>query len=299
MRALATAGLLATLLPTVAHAAAPRVLAVFLIEDAGKTTDAATRQEMTSYLSTRMAEGGAFRVVPIDDIRRALRAEKKKSYEACYDEACQIEIGREVAADASLLTRVIRAGEQCIVTSTLYDLRTATTVAAATHKSTCKREGLVEAVDAIAARLGAGTETPASTSDPTPPTDDRDDPYGIGPKALADYGADRQRPADQSLAVWIDERNTESEPLFIAELVTAGVTVAACLVGVVAFDDRGGACIALAGIPLIGLVGLGVIDVLDVGAVPVRNPARLREDLDRTRHAARPRTPQLALAFTF
>ncbi len=287
---------LALLAPSVARAADARVLAVFVIEDASKTHDAKTRREMTTYLSTRMAEGGAFRVVPMDDIRRALRAEKKKSYEACYDEACQIEIGREVAADASLLTRVIRAGDQCITTSTLYDLRSATTVAAATHKSTCSREGLVASIDAIATRLGAG-----AAAEPTggESLDAAADPYGIGAEALAAYRDDPDRPSDQTLAAWIVARNTESEPLFIAELVTGGVAVVACLVGVVASDDRGGACVALAGIPLLGLIGLGVVDVLDVDAVEVRNPARLREDSDRAGQATRRRAPHLAAVWAF
>jgi hypothetical protein len=43
---------------------------------------------------------------------RLLTEKKKQSYSVCYDSACQIDIGKEVAAQKSLATKIVLAGKR-------------------------------------------------------------------------------------------------------------------------------------------------------------------------------------------
>jgi len=134
------------------------VVAVFGVEDTTHKLDSGFVETLTSYLSVCLAREGQFRVVPQSRIKERLASQRKESYRGCYDEKCQIELGREVAADKSVLTQVLRIGDECIVTSTLYDLSRAISEIAAIEKCTCDKKGLAEAVERAAASLrGEGT----------------------------------------------------------------------------------------------------------------------------------------------
>ncbi|MBK8013661.1 MAG: PEGA domain-containing protein [Deltaproteobacteria bacterium] len=61
-------------------------------------------------------------VVPRDSVRAFVTAEKAKSYEACFAEACQIELGKALAAQKSFTLRLSRLGDQCVVKADLIDL---------------------------------------------------------------------------------------------------------------------------------------------------------------------------------
>jgi hypothetical protein len=145
---------LGMLVPAGPALAASPIIAVFAIEDARPDRlSAPTIQSMTDYLASQLASEGRFRVVPSADLKRALASEKSESYKACYDEACQIEIGKELAAQKSLSTKISRLGSQCIVTSILYDLAASTTETSAVHKGGCKEDDLVAGIETVAKRL--------------------------------------------------------------------------------------------------------------------------------------------------
>jgi len=78
-------------------AAEPAILAVFELQSSVKLSrrDASA---LDDYLSTRLARRGRYSVVPRSDVQHALREKKAESYQACYAESCQIEIGKELAA---------------------------------------------------------------------------------------------------------------------------------------------------------------------------------------------------------
>ena len=79
----------------------------------------------------------------IDDegeLKQRLRQQKRDSFRACYDEQCQIALGRELAAQKSLSTQIARIGSQCMVMSALYDLKRATSERSASHKTGCTQE---------------------------------------------------------------------------------------------------------------------------------------------------------------
>ena len=131
------------------------VVAVFSIEDRAGKLKRNTRAQLTEYLTTRMGEGDKFRVVPPSDLRARLAAQKKDSYKKCFDEKCQIELGRELAANMTLSARLLRLGGRCQLVLNLYDLKKAATAGSASVRTGCGERDLVDAIDTALVRLGA------------------------------------------------------------------------------------------------------------------------------------------------
>ena len=142
------------LLPVKATSAADRpVVAVFQIQDKESKLDSAMLDKLTEYLGTAIAEGSTFRIIPPGDIREALSAGKKKSFKHCYDAKCQIELGKELAANKTLATSILRIGAKCIVSTRLYDLETQTTDRTAKVRGLCSGPALIESLDAVALKI--------------------------------------------------------------------------------------------------------------------------------------------------
>ena len=111
---------------------------------------------MGEYLATKVAGVPGYQVVPRDQLLKRLRKQKRSSYKACYDQSCQIEIGRELAAQKSLSTKVLRLGSKCVVTIALYDLRKAATERAADATGGCGIGALVRSIESAVAKLALG-----------------------------------------------------------------------------------------------------------------------------------------------
>jgi TPR repeat protein len=139
-----------------AHAQKP-IIAVFTLTAEGARLSKSSLERMTIYLSNQLTASGLYQVLPQDQLRKRLRQEKKSSYKACFDQSCQIAIGRELAANKSMATKVLRIGRQCIVTATIYDLRSSATESAAAHKGKCGEEGILKSMDAVLSKLSGGT----------------------------------------------------------------------------------------------------------------------------------------------
>lgn len=194
---------------TSAWAASP-VVAVFGLRDGTQALSEEERGQLTRYLSAQLAAGGRLLVVPEADLARALREKKAESYQECYDEACQIEIGRELAANKSVLTEVVKLGSQCALVATLYDLERATTEQATTEKGGCDVDGLAKSIERAAARLrgegGGAAPTPTADSTLAPPRPGvaisashlqfltREPRYGFDVKVLAPDGRTHRCP---------------------------------------------------------------------------------------------------------
>jgi hypothetical protein len=129
------------------------IVAVFDVEDQARSLSAATLGQLTEYLSAKVTQIAGFQVVPRDQLRARLAEEKRRSYKVCYDQRCQIELGRAVAAQKSLATKLLRVGKQCALTSLLYDLKTETTERAATVNTACAEEALLGGVEQLARQL--------------------------------------------------------------------------------------------------------------------------------------------------
>lgn len=131
------------------------VIAVFDVEAAPGEFRPRILEEVTDYLATGAAERLGLRVVPRSAIREQLREEKADSYRPCYDESCQVELGKALAAQKILTTKLLRRGESCIFTVRIFDLKTETTDGAATARADCSDMGLLDAADEVVTKLAA------------------------------------------------------------------------------------------------------------------------------------------------
>jgi hypothetical protein len=131
----------------------PLIVAVFDIEDRSGRFKAATLGQLTEYLSAKVTQIAGYQVIPRDQLRARLTAEKRRSFKECYDQRCQIELGKAVAAQKSLATKLLRVGSKCALTSLLYDLKTEATDRAASVKTTCTEEALLTGVEQLARQL--------------------------------------------------------------------------------------------------------------------------------------------------
>jgi TolB-like protein len=146
--------------PVPAAQAPGDVVAVFDVQDSTGRHRPDTLDSLSEYLATKMTEAASFQVVPRSQIRARLVAEKTASYKECFEQACQIELGKAVAARKSLSTRVLRIGDRCVLTATLFDLKSESAERAASAPNDCSAEGLMKAVDSVAAQLGGAGGAP-------------------------------------------------------------------------------------------------------------------------------------------
>jgi hypothetical protein len=129
------------------------IIAVFDIEDRGANLSRAMLGRLSDYLSMKIAATAAFQVIPRDKLKERLTQQKTSSYKQCYAQSCQIEVGKELAAQKSLSTMIVRLGSKCNVTSVLYDLRKAASEGGASEAGGCSEDGIVETLEKVVAKL--------------------------------------------------------------------------------------------------------------------------------------------------
>ena len=142
------------------------IVAVFDIEDRGAGLKQVALRNLSDYLADKLAATGAYQVVPRDQLKKRLVVQKLQSYKQCHDQTCQIEIGKQLAAQKTLATKVMNIGVVCTVTSTLYDLRKAASEQGATVKGKCSASSIMASIDKVIAKLA--TWTPLVESSPAP-----------------------------------------------------------------------------------------------------------------------------------
>ncbi len=140
------------------------VVAVFEIENRGAPLNDAERLSLTDYLASRLGRGGRFQIIPRQAIRERLRAQQVDSHRKCYDQRCQIDIGRELAAELTVSATIARVGGQCLLNAALYDLRRAATLRTASRRAACDADALVSAVEALADELQGRAAAPAAAA---------------------------------------------------------------------------------------------------------------------------------------
>ena len=158
------------LLASGASSAAPPVVAVFDIENQGTRLPRAVIDRLTTYLTTRVAATRRFQVVPRDQIKQRLAWQKRSSYRECYAQSCQIEVGKELAASKSLATQLMKLGRDCVLTASLFDLKTAASEAGATARGRCTEGGIIELVDSVVGQL-TGSEAGPKVREANPPAE--------------------------------------------------------------------------------------------------------------------------------
>ncbi|MCK5795889.1 MAG: hypothetical protein KAI47_01810 [Deltaproteobacteria bacterium] len=129
------------------------VVAVFDIADPSKRFKQETLDQLTDYLAAQLAAVTNVKVIPRSQLRQRLVKERKKSYKRCYDSSCQIEMGKAVAAQKTLGTKLLRIGNTCAIASSLYNIRTETTDRAATVDTRCSADALLSAIKRLVRKL--------------------------------------------------------------------------------------------------------------------------------------------------
>lgn len=282
--------------------AKPQVLAVFQIEDQRPTPmNAKTAGSLTNYLATLLAQKpDRFKVVPQTDLARALRDQKRESLQECFDENCQIELGKAVAAERSLSTRISKLGSRCVITSTLFDLTAETTERAASFKGQCTEDDFTAGIESIVKILSG--EAPAAKVEAPPP------PKSAQPKAAPK--PEQKTPVDKTrlafggsnddwmlmkkvskerltepqyldfmgsglaYSAWAERYNDRSESWFleISKWLFTGLSVASLIVAAVDSDAVSSGVFwgASAAAGFVPAITTWTIDLINVGDVPKR-----------------------------
>ena len=137
-----------------APARPPAIVAVLDIQDSAGRLHAETRRQLSRYIAAAVSRASAFRVIPPRQLRQRLSAEKKKSFANCYDDACRIELGKALSAQKVLATDLLRMGDRCVLTASLYELKTETVEKSALVETDCTDEALVDGVKTMTDQLG-------------------------------------------------------------------------------------------------------------------------------------------------
>lgn len=102
---------------------------------------------------------GARRVPVIDRGRLAaklaetIRREKTESYRACVDEACQIPLGKALAATHLLRSTLARRGAECSLALELIELSSELTIDAAAVATSCEGTATLDAADQLTEQM--------------------------------------------------------------------------------------------------------------------------------------------------
>ncbi len=148
-----------------AHAPGPPpVVAVLDVRDQGNRLREGMAGQLSEYIATKLAQQGTYKVVPRTQVRSALEEMKAESFSDCFEESCQVELGRALAANKTVSTSLVGAGNDCALTIAVFDLRTEATERAATAEISCAEEALLEGVRELIYRLNAPPHSPSSVS---------------------------------------------------------------------------------------------------------------------------------------
>lgn len=130
------------------------VVAVMNVESQTNRLDKQLLVNVGSQLRIAIATSGV-RTVDRGALDEQIREMKGDSYGACYDDKCQIELGKALAASHILRTQVTRFGRVCVLNGELIELRAEVTVGAASSRGDCTDEGFLAMIDEVAKKLVA------------------------------------------------------------------------------------------------------------------------------------------------
>jgi len=130
------------------------IVAVFDIENRDSGLSEKALLNLTDYMVGLLAESG-YSIIPRDQLKARLLEQKQDSHRTCYEQNCQVELGREMAAQKSLSSQIFQLGGACRITITMYDLRKAATDQAVTSKAECNEKDLVMAIEEAIKKLSA------------------------------------------------------------------------------------------------------------------------------------------------
>jgi len=158
-----TLWLVAAWAPHTAQAQARKpIVAVFDIEARRVRLASDVLSVLSDYLATSLTATGRYQVVPRDQLKKRLVQQKKKSFRNCYAQSCQIEIGKELAANKILATQVMKIGKLCVVSATVYDLKKATMERGATAEGKCDEQAIMTSLKSVVSKLAGRQVSPSA-----------------------------------------------------------------------------------------------------------------------------------------
>ena|GEM_PF-4085323 len=145
------------------------VVAVFEIKNEARLKRKFVKQ-LRDLVAAELTKNNTFSVVPNFEIQKALREKQADSYKQCYDESCQIEIGKEIAAEMTLATAIKKLGSQCIITMQLFDLRSGASSKSGTARGSCGEDSVVESLFGCTAQITGASKSPIGVARSTGPS---------------------------------------------------------------------------------------------------------------------------------
>ena len=132
------------------------VMDVEQVTNSGKGVDSNTVRSLGDQLRIFMAQAGV-RTIDRSSQEKAFKSQlqdmKSESYKDCYDDSCQIELGKALAASHILRSRIAQFGSKCVLNVELIDLRSEVTVKAASSRGVCEPEGFLGMSEEVAQTL--------------------------------------------------------------------------------------------------------------------------------------------------
>ncbi|MCA9555416.1 MAG: hypothetical protein KC933_35635 [Myxococcales bacterium] len=116
-----------------------------------KELESLTRQ--LYLLATRRGLTTVDRGVQARELERIVKDAQKESYRECYDESCQIELGKALAASHLLVSELDSFGEECTLGWQILDLSQEATVCAWRARGRCDSRSLLDMTESVAAQL--------------------------------------------------------------------------------------------------------------------------------------------------
>lgn len=153
--------LLLIVTPATAQGADRPIVAVFNIEAKGIRLSGEVLDRLTDALGSMIASQG-YQVVPRSALKDRLLQQKSISKKLCYDTTCQIELGKELAAQKSLASQLIKLGKSCKISLAVYDLKKAASELGAYESGECDEDALAQSLERAVQRLIGETSLSSS-----------------------------------------------------------------------------------------------------------------------------------------
>jgi hypothetical protein len=131
----------------------PRVVAVMEVEDANAGRNEAVGNDLVRNLSDQLRIFVAQQGIKTIDRSAQLQALKAESYQSCFDDSCQIELGKALAASHIVRSKITKFGSRCVLNGELIDLTREVTIKAASAQGACLAEGFLEMSETLARDL--------------------------------------------------------------------------------------------------------------------------------------------------
>lgn len=147
--------------PPVTTAAEAKIVAVMEVRDLNasdpaRAIDGLLRENVGDQLRVFLAAGGFSTIdrgAQESMLSEQIADAKADSYRTCYDERCQIELGKALAAQFILRSQITRFGSSCVLNGELIDIAKEIVVTAGASRGDCSDEGFYEMTESLAKQI--------------------------------------------------------------------------------------------------------------------------------------------------